>query len=68
MIWPRERVLGFGCASNELMPNVPNSPSWSGDPLGITGRSFHAGSGAMLPDWSLLLVLLTLAVLPCAGS
>lgn len=24
MIWPRERVLGFGWAHNELMPNIPN--------------------------------------------
>src|SRR5262245_32132061 len=32
MIWPRERVLGFGWAHNELMPNIPNSPDPPGDP------------------------------------
>jgi len=66
MIWPRERVLGFGWAYKELMPNIPNSPSRSRrtDRLGVTGRSWHhGGSGAMLPDWFLILVLLTSAAL-----
>lgn len=65
MIWPRERVLGFGWAYNELMPNVPNAPRPPDDPYGITGRSWHhGGSGVMLPDWFLLFVLLTLVSLP----
>jgi hypothetical protein len=64
MIWPRERVLGFGWAYNELMPNIPNWPRGPEYPSGVTGRSWHhGGSGVMLPDWFLLLVLLTSAAL-----
>jgi hypothetical protein len=65
MIWPRERILGFGWAHNELMPNMPNSPAPPGDPDGVTGRSWHHyGSGVMLPDWFILTILLGLMVLP----
>jgi hypothetical protein len=65
MIWPRERVLGFGCAHNELMPNIPNPPDPPGEPLGVTGRSWHTGgSGAMVPDWFVLALLVGLAALP----
>ncbi len=64
MIWPRERILGFGCAYNDLMPNTPNSPS-TNSPLGLTGRSWHhGGSGVMLPNWFVLTVLLCGAILP----
>lgn len=65
MIWPRERVLGFGWAHNELMPNIPNPPAPPGESSGVTGRSWHAGgSGAMVPDWFVLAVLAGLAALP----
>jgi hypothetical protein len=68
MIWPRERVLGFGVAHKELMLNMPNSPTppeSHTSKLGVTGRSWAmGGSGAMLPDWFLVLILLALAAFP----
>ncbi len=64
-IWPRERVLGFGWAYRDLMANMPNPPAKEGDPSGVTGRSWAAGgSGAMLPDWFVILGILALAALP----
>ena len=65
-LWPRKRIVGFGWITDTLYLNVPNSPEPRAlQRSGLTGRSYACNaSGLMVPDWFLVLPLVTLILLP----
>jgi hypothetical protein len=65
-IWPRKRLLGFGCITRTLYLNAPNSPvARDRQTNGLTGGSYGtAATGLIVPNWFLALLLLGAAAVP----